>query len=97
MAKNSNILILDDAYFENVRRYISDTTESADLKIEVMIRELEDVLANGIIEGETSKVLRTYLNRLNALRSTIYDVGRDYSEKLKNFKKAIDDIDKMLY
>lgn len=93
----SNELIIDDEYFRSMGAYFESQGEQLETFIVDYLEILQEVKTKGIISGEVSNALSTYISYVSRLKNQINLVSRDAKREIEGFLTRVDIEDQFLF
>lgn len=90
-------LIIDDDYCINASKYIYDEGAKLDFYIVEYLIILKRICDNALVNGETAKALRDYVEYANKLKGSIRDLSIVIRININEFISKIDDADQYLF
>lgn len=93
----SNELIIDDEYCKAMGEYIVKQGEEIDQIVIDYISILQDVKNKGIISGDVSSALNSYISYVKKLNKKIGNLSTSINTQIDNFLARVDAEDKYLF
>lgn len=102
MIKMDMILILEDDYIADRKKYLSEGYEALHQKLGIYEACLDDIVENGIASGEVSKALKEFAKQVEVenvkyTKSSSKAIGAKYNRYCDNFLGKIEEEGKELY
>lgn len=93
----SNELIIDDDYCKAMGSYFVKQGEQMDKLIVDYIAILQELKSKGIVSGDVSKALSTYITYVQKLNKQIGSISKTAKQQTDNFLTRVDAADKYLF
>lgn len=93
----SNELIIDDDYCRAMGDFFVKQGAELDQMISDYISILQDLKNKGIVSGDVSKALNSYINYVKKLNKQIGVVSTSNKTQINNFLTKVDQEDKYLF
>lgn len=92
-----NELIVDDGYCDALSTYVGARGEQLDAIIAEYITILQEVGSSGIISGEISEALGSYIGYAQMLSGKIGSISTEIKKEISNFLEEVDEEDQFLF
>lgn len=94
-------LVIDDAHIVAVKTYFMDQCESINSIKNQYVRAMENLIENGIVEGDTAEALKEFLEKIKCdlgdNTGTPYVMSSQVERLCINFITKVDKADKQIY
>lgn len=90
-------VVVDDDFFTNAGLKLKERAAFADKVFSRYLTELNGVLETGLMEGETAKALREFVECLEPLKGQVETEGNSLYLSTKVLLEEVDDLDEDLY
>lgn len=94
-------LVIDDAHIGAVKTYFMDQCESINNIKNKYVTAMENLIENGIMEGDTAEALKEFLEQIKCdlgdNTGTPWLMSAQFERLCKNFIARIDVADKQIY
>lgn len=90
-------LVIDDNYINEVAEYFETQGKQLQRKVDSYIAALKRVTEEGVVEGETSDALKSFLEYAEKLNQVVSATSVEVRDTVMNYLEEIDTQDQYLY
>lgn len=90
-------LVIDDNYINEVAEYFETQGKNLQRMVDSYIAALKRVTEEGVVEGETSDALKSFLEYAEKLNQVISSTSVEVRDTVMNYLEEIDTQDQYLY
>lgn len=90
-------LVIDDNYINEVAEYFETQGKQLQCMVDFYIAALKRVTEEGVVEGETSDALKSFLEYAEKLNQVISATSVEVRDTVMNYLEEIDTQDQYLY
>lgn len=90
-------LVIDDSYINEMAEYFEMQGKQLQCMVDSYIAALKRVTQEGVVEGETSDALKSFLEYAEKLNQVISAASIEIRDSVTNYLEEIDTQDQYLY
>lgn len=90
-------LVIDDSYINEMAEYFEMQGKQLQCMVDSYIAALKRVTQEGVVEGETSDALKSFLEYAEKLNQVISAASTEIRDSVINYLEEIDTQDQYLY
>lgn len=90
-------LVIDDSYINEMAEYFETQGKQLQRMVDSYIAALKRVTEEGVVEGETSDALKSFLEYAEKLNQVVSSTSVEVRDSVMNYLEEIDTQDQYLY